>query len=134
MRNTDSNDQFVSNVFSAWFWRIIDQAQSNRNQLRDMLKTMSREDVIRFHHEFKDAAVQLTDSPFIDYMSDLSEDGIQDIAEWIVSQGRDYYSEIWTHPERIPNEIEHGTLSTFSGVADDVFWDRFREPIPADHA
>jgi len=61
---------------------------------------------------------------------DTSEDGAKDIADLVVSQGKDVYAHIWANPEAIPPNVEFGQSHTLAGVASDVFWSRFNESIP----
>jgi hypothetical protein len=117
---------------SDWFWELIGDADRDRERLAGILSRLKQQEIVRFHHDFKEAAAQLTDSPFTDHMEDLSEDGTQDVAEWVVSQGKEYYSQVWNDPEMIPKRIESGNPSTFSSVADNVYWDRFNQSIPVE--
>ena len=127
-------DAFAPGSISDWFWRIVDEAGRDRGRLRALLESMPREDVIRFDRAFRDAAMALTEPPYSDHMGDLSEDGVQDVTEWVVSQGKAFYSEVWAHPERIPAQLDGppSRIGSFSGVADNVFSDRFDEVIPLD--
>ena len=72
----------------------------------------------------------MVDEPFSDYLEeDVSEDTFQDIAEWVVSQGKPYYSNLWQNPERIA-DVDTSKGETFSSLADNVFWDRFNMAVP----
>jgi hypothetical protein len=91
---------------------------------------MPKEQIIRFHDEFEDAAVQLADPPYSDHMGeDASEDTIKDVSECVVSQGKGYYSDIWKHPEKTPDYRKCRSMTTFSGVAGKVFSERFGRSI-----
>ncbi len=50
-----------------------------------------------------------------------SEDGIDIVACWVVSQGKEYYLSVWEHPETIPKRIGHDVSETLDGVAMDVY-------------
>ena len=131
MHNTADRGSFRPDDISEWFWTLINKADHKRDRLEAMLWEMTRQDIIRFHNEFQEAAVQLADEPFICHMDEgLSEDGVQDVAEWVVSQGKGLYSDVWENPHHVPGRIEPGTTTTFSSIADNVFWDRFNESIP----
>lgn len=56
-----------------------------------------------------------------------SEDGAKDIADFVVSQGKEFFiPKWWTNPERIPATIDRGDTSTFTGIAAQVFWGSVR--------
>lgn len=123
---------FFPDDISQWFWDIILKSGKKPDQLLSLLQSMNRDEIIRFDNEFQEAAVQLVDEPFLIFMDQgVSEDGAKDIADFVVSQGKDFYSHIWTHPEEIalqsPSKEEANCLS---GVAAKHFWERFHERIP----
>ncbi|WP_146118517.1 DUF4240 domain-containing protein [Blastopirellula marina] len=131
MDNEPYRGSFSPDDISPWFWDIVARADRNRERLEAELHGMTREEIIRFNDEFEEAAVQLVDEPFLSYMGDgVSEDGAQDIADYVVSQGKGVYAEIWARPETIPTTVKPNEPHTFAGLASNVFWERFRELIP----
>jgi hypothetical protein len=123
----DSN----GNQGSDWFWNIIAMCQKDRARLKEMLSTLSSEELQGFDDEFMQLAADLKDDPFLQYIApDESEDGIDDITRWVVSQGREYYQEIWSHPEKIPPHFDPGDDRILSGVADAVHYERFGRGLP----
>lgn len=91
---------------------------------------MTKDEVIRFRNEFLLAAAQLADQPFLEHLEPgTSEDTMQDVAEWVVSQGKQFYVDVWNKPQRI-GDVDLRTGATFSGVADNVFWERFGMAVP----
>ncbi|MBC9932770.1 DUF4240 domain-containing protein [Chitinophaga qingshengii] len=111
---------------SDWFWDIISRAAENRNTLREILLAMDKADILRFQEQFVDAAVELQDEPFTDYMEE-SEDGIEDISHWVVSRGKTFYADIVEHPEKIPRTVTGNTDVILYGIADEVCVDKFGE-------
>ncbi|NSL88409.1 DUF4240 domain-containing protein [Chitinophaga solisilvae] len=109
-----------------WFWDIISKAHEDKAALREILLPMDRDDILRFQEQFIDAAVELQDEPFTDYM-ESSEDGIEDISHWIVSKGKAYYADIINHPEKVPHSVFGNTKTILNGVADDVFEEKYGE-------
>lgn len=109
-----------------WFWNIISKATLDREKLRKILKDMDREDIIEFQSMFVDFSIELQDEPYIDYMEE-SEDGIEDIANWVVSKGKEYYNKIIENPNLIPYSVEDRLNEDLYGIADEVFVDRFGE-------
>ncbi len=123
---------FSPDHISETFWKIIDQAGKNQKKLYDILYTLDRKEVIDFEYNFIKARAQLYDDPFIEVIGiERSEDTILDICEWVVSQGKEHYSKIWKNPELIPKDVEHDDRleEILSGVAGEVFWDKFEEEI-----
>ncbi len=128
--NELSSGSFHPDEISDWFWEIIAQAEHNAETLADLLRAMSREEMIHFHDQFQEAAVQLEDEFFLESRGDgPSEDTMQDIAAWVVSQGKPFYSEVWNDPPRIAN-VDPSQGVTYFSVADNVFWERFGSAVP----
>jgi hypothetical protein len=114
------------------FWKIIKQAGKNQKRLYEILYALDRKEIIDFEYNFIRARAQLYDEPFIEKIGiERSEDTILDICEWVVSQGKEYYSKIWKNPELIPKDVERDDRSEeiLSGVAGEVFWGKFEEEI-----
>jgi hypothetical protein len=131
MTNTIDRGSFSPDDISQWFWDLVRKSGQSRGQLLSLLESMSREEIIRFDNEFQEAATQLADDPFFEFMdADISEDGAKDVADFVVSQGKDFYSNVWRNPARIPAKIPPGEAKSLSGVAAKYFWERFQERIP----
>lgn len=113
---------------SDWFWDIVHRAEKSRPKLRELLTNMTKEEVYRFQKEFVEASVELQTEPFIDYMAE-SEDGVEDVSHWVVSQGKSYYLRVWSRPEIVPAEVEENDPEILYGVAAEVYRERFGESI-----
>jgi hypothetical protein len=114
---------------SSWFWDIIAEVREDDDFLRKKLNPMSRDEIAEFYREFTEASTELQCPPYTDSLQGKSEDTIADIAEYVVSKGKDYYSAILDHPDRIPTAVPPNSPS-FKGTALTVFWERFGESIP----
>ena len=110
---------------SDWFWNIIQRAEKDQVKLKEILTTLSRDEVRRFQEEFVDASAELQGEPFTDYMIKGSEDSVEDVSHWVVSQGREYYEEILEDPEKIPESVEEDDSSILYAVAPKVYRERF---------
>ncbi len=106
------------------------KTSNDRENLKKILLEKDRNGIYKFAGEFTEAAIQLNDSPFLEYLGELSEDKTQDICHWIVCQGKDLYQNIWSHPELISNYQELGDRETLFGVAESVYEDKFGEQMP----
>jgi hypothetical protein len=118
----DKNTDFISD----WFWNIIARAEKNQEKLREILASLKKRDLIKFQESFLDASLELQDEPFIQYMV-KSEDGVADIAHWVVSQGKEYYLEILANPSKIPFQKDESDSENLFYIADEVCEERFGE-------
>ncbi|WP_159732531.1 DUF4240 domain-containing protein [Sphingobacterium sp. 18053] len=109
-----------------WFWSIIKKADCNREKLKEILSAFKKEEIIRFQENFVDASIELQDKPYTDYMEE-SEDGVEDIANWIVSNGLDLYVSVIENPERIPYSVNEFTNQILYGIADEVCTEKYGE-------
>ncbi|SUI96918.1 Uncharacterised protein [Sphingobacterium spiritivorum] len=111
---------------SEWFWSLIKNANLNRDTLRGLLANFSKDDLIKFQEEFIDASVELQEAPFVEYMEE-SEDGVEDIANWIVSKGKAFYFHVLNNPEETPNSVNDLTDQILYGIADEVCVEKYGE-------
>jgi hypothetical protein len=110
------------------FWDIIHQADGNRDTLRDIMMQASQEEILPFVQNFTEAATELKYDPFLQHVAPgTSEDGMDDIADWVVSQGKEAYTQVWRHPETIPKHIDVGEPTNLHFVAESVYYKRFGE-------
>lgn len=113
-----------------WFWSLIERAQGDRGELTRALEQMTEEEISRFQDIFLDHAAELQDEPYIDYIDPAeSEDGIEDIANWVVSQGPDTYRDVLDSPEHIPSHIDVDDPRNLSSVAYKVYFEKFGRPL-----
>ena len=85
------------------FWLVIEEAGQDRSKFREILKTMNRGHMIRFFWTYEELANRIRTERYWHHADpDLSEDGVYELANWIVAQGREYYRNILAHPEKIP--------------------------------
>jgi uncharacterized protein DUF4240 len=85
------------------FWKIIEDARQDPTRFREMLKKMNRGALTRLYWTYEELANRLRTEDYSSYADpDLSEDGLAELANWVVAQGREYYTRIFHHPELIP--------------------------------
>lgn len=121
-------------VVSAWFWDLLEQGRGDPDKMKSTLEGLDREGLIRFNSEFEWATRQMSGQRFARVHGD-SEDIAEDVASWVVSQGRDYYAKVYADPSLFPNidtvDVHHGNLVN---LAAEVYEERFDEEIPQDPA
>lgn len=111
-----------------WFWDIIKAADKDKPKLRNALMNLTRGEIYRFALEFLDAASLLQGEPFTAYVSpDESEDGVEYITWWVVSQGKEFYYTVWEHPENMPKHVDMQDSSILYGVAEEVYEETYGE-------
>lgn len=113
-----------------WFWSVVERAERSPERLRQILGGFSKADVYRFQDAFIEEAAELQDTPYSNYLDpDESEDGLEDIAHHVVSQGRERYEEVIDHPDRMPPSVDVGDPTDLFPVAYQVYYERFGEPL-----
>lgn len=79
------------------FWDILDGARPSMAALRTSLEALDREGLENFYGFFESLAwdVRSDEGTYVDdAIGYLSEDGAEDLANWVVSQGRAYWERI----------------------------------------
>jgi Zn-dependent oligopeptidase len=122
---------FDLNMISNRFWEIIKECNKDRDKLEKILLEENKEDICKFAEEFDILSIALTDDEFLNHMQkELSEDNIEDICNWIVSQGKEFYTNIYNHPELIPKYEDIKFKEILAGIAGIVYEDKFDEELP----
>jgi hypothetical protein len=85
------------------FWDLIEQGRADRAALQARLQSLGEEALRDFCWAFLRA--QCAISPDL-VGSDLSEDELDTITEWVVAQGKAFYERIAACPERMPGEVD----------------------------
>jgi hypothetical protein len=127
----DGHDRYREAV-TDWFWEVIARSNGDKARMRRILtEELTLDELCAFHDELEDAAADLLDEPFTDFMTKDSEDGARDVAYWMVSQGRAYYDDAFEHPEKTPETthwLPDGVLH--EGITLAVYWDRTGMDMP----
>lgn len=135
MRDDDEDDDGelddyrVEEMFSDWFWSIIEKAEGSNEQLQDILRSIQQQEVIQFYREFCLAAAELQGGNLAEAQAGLSEDSIDDIAEQVVSRGKRYFAATLANPSSFPrNRGENPTA--FRSTTLRLYRERFGHPLP----
>ena len=115
--------------FSEVLWEQLRKAAGSPKALAEQLRVESKETIAEWYNEFIRAARNLWQSGVPAYLKDASDDTRADIFEYVVGQGKEYYSTILANPERVPRDV-YPDDAAFKGAAVSVYWDRFQEDIP----
>ena len=85
------------------FWKIIQEAEQDPAKFRKLFDEMDRDKIIRFYWTYEEVSNHLRTEKFLPYVHpDLSEDGLAELANWVVAQGKDYFENILENPQLIP--------------------------------
>ena len=80
---------------SAWFWRVI--ADAGRDS--GIFTRLTDEELINFANEMLDLKTYFSHSPFHPPAEILvSEDTLDEAGAWVISQGHDYFYNVWNTP------------------------------------
>jgi len=120
--------------FAPILWASIEAAGGDRDVLRRILGSKPKSDIILFHREVQrawtnlwheiDTAKPRLPAPWVR----LSEDTLEDIFSYVVSQGAAYYDHILTSPEELRLDVTPSEVP-FLGVPREVFIQHFGEEI-----
>ena len=123
------NEDHPLDELPAGFWDWIALAKEDSQQFAAQLQSASREKLLKFIWTFEEVAAEFKYEPYVNYVSDaLSEDGIDDLAQWIVERGRAYVYDVFDDPAGMPQRVDHpdGYLSK----AVRAYYKRFGGPVP----
>lgn len=85
------------------FWAVIEGAGQDPARFRESLKAMDADALVRFLWTYEELAAHVRGRRHARHAdADLSEDGMAELANWVVALGKQRYSEILEHPDRIP--------------------------------
>lgn len=111
------------------FWRIVEEARQDPARMRELLKDMGREDLKHFAWTFEALANELREGIYTQYTApELSEDGIFEVAHWVLAQGKDFYEKVWEDPSQMPStkKRDPGLL----GAIENTYRRRFGDDVP----
>jgi hypothetical protein len=93
-----------------WFWDLIEASKHDLESLRGRLELLPKEQLYHFQYQFREAMDCVMPCRALQQRIPAgfrcSEDTAEDFAEWVVSQGRRFYSEVRSHPERVQDFLD----------------------------
>jgi hypothetical protein len=123
------DDYRPENMFSNWFWSIIEKAEGNNQKLHGILSSVEQQEVIQFYREFCLAATELQGGHLAEFQAGLSEDSIDDIAEQVVSKGKSFFATTMANPSSFPRSRGENPTA-FKSTALRLYRERFGHPLP----
>lgn len=123
IRYGDERDYYELGNIPSWFWNIINAGAKDEEKILTVLREQTFERLFEFQYFFEYVAGSLNADAFLKHVSRIvSEDGMEDLTWWVVSQGKEYYLDVWEHPEKIPHESDYLDLEqSFYGQAENVY-------------
>lgn len=113
-----------------WFWQIVEEVGQGEASLNDTFASLTKDEIQKFRRLFTSMSVVFHEQRFLEYVDpDESEDGVDDIADWVVSQGRDKYSAVIKQPNLMPFNADMGGRPRIPPVMHRLYWERFCEPL-----
>ncbi|MEO0627299.1 MAG: DUF4240 domain-containing protein [Bacteroidota bacterium] len=89
------------------FWRIVDIAK-NEKKLNDLVKDMSDNDLVNFYWSYRFIAAEPKYERCIEALNsveEMTDDYLDEICDWVVAQGKDYYNRFLAEPESMLDTI-----------------------------
>jgi hypothetical protein len=115
------------------FWEIIKEGQHSQDQMRHVLQRLGKKALeafgIHFDYLVADLAMQVKSSG-----QKMSDDTLDLLAGWVVSQGEEHFTKVFDDPSLFPkvSEADYSLKENFYGLAGWVYEERFHEPFPDD--
>lgn len=115
----------------SWFWEIIESGCRDRKTMRAVCVSLPKARLHKFIRWYHDLVSYFFAPPFTDNMSveSCSENELDDVGRWIVSQGKTYHSEVWTHPEKIAAIFKRWRQHSASNKMDEKSYDFVPEQV-----
>lgn len=129
--------QFSDLDFPPNFWEIIDAGEQNEQRMQHTLHQLSKNELAvfgnYFHYNVDDLVGQIQSKG----NSQESEDIIEVIAGWVLSQGKDYFATVFDNPTKFPELSESDSdldnmyyHNNYYGMAQTLYEDKYHEPFP----
>lgn len=91
--------RYIPDEIPEKFWSLIHDAQQDSKKIHDLLLKADRNAIKRFSWNYEEASAQL--KPEFDSTESFSEDSIDELCNWIVAQGKDFYRQVWDNPKEM---------------------------------
>jgi hypothetical protein len=94
---------------AAKFWDLVERFKTDPDAVEEQFREMSRDELRAFYKRWMEQAADLQDDEFREHLpEDTSEDHLEDIAFYVLSQGKKSYDSVMLDPSKIPSTIPDG--------------------------
>lgn len=104
-----SHDFWTFNSVPSTFWKRIEQANGDIEKFKDSLDNLSEPELRKVFNQYRGLSQHLVKNTFHQFPKHLKEEPIQtleEIANWVISQGKTYYEVVLKKPENFPRREE----------------------------
>ena len=111
-----------------WFWDALESSDHSLRELCRKLEELPREQLYSFQYQYMEAMEYAPpgdqDAP-APLSSGLCPDGFpdEDFADWVVSQGREFYYQLRREPERLQEYVSMYLASEDGSGSSELRWD-----------
>ena len=94
-----------------WFWQLIESSEHKLQCLAEKLELLTKEQLIAFQFQYEDAKELVSPmwanepGEIGSYIEECSEDNADDFADWVVSQGRNFFDDVKSNPASGPEYL-----------------------------
>jgi hypothetical protein len=109
------------------FWQRIEDAGRDAQKFKDSLRGLSEKEIREVYEQYQGLSQSLISNGFDRFPAELKEEAtetLEEIANWVITQGRAYYEDVLTHPEKFPLEREI-RRPIFAGAIIQVYTSKF---------
>ncbi|VAW68292.1 hypothetical protein MNBD_GAMMA09-1691 [hydrothermal vent metagenome] len=115
------------------FWKIIESLRTSKNSFSQVFDSLDETEIIRFAWNYEESALQM--KMYFESTYEFSEDSVDEFCFWIVSQGEEYYRQLWEKCEfqivtNMNSELQYQADPGFYSAACDAFYQRTGEEVP----
>lgn len=90
-------------------WALVEQGRQDPDAVRSRFVEMSEAELVDLYWTYQQVVADLKDESITAHLDPpLSEDGLDDIAHWVVGQGLDYYEDVMTEDGAMPRQVPSG--------------------------
>jgi hypothetical protein len=113
--HVQSDVEYITSRLSNRFWKLIELSRTDWAGFEQALSQLEVRDRTKLLWTYEAALNVLRSPEYEDYVNPgLVEDGLHELATWIVAQGRTFYMDIIEHPEHMPSDAPDPPFATGS--------------------
>jgi hypothetical protein len=113
------------------FWALVDAGVEDPNVVEERVKGMSEQELVDFYWLYQDQIDELMEDEFTEVFEDYSEGHHEDLATWVVRQGKAYFDSVVAEPETFPTELPKSTGPSYQTLVTREYKPRYGKLIRA---